>query len=433
MAVKYIINNATSPLFKSPTGKSREMVLIFGDEVNTSGAPVNGRVPVEFRGRPGFIPENQLGDTPPLEIYFIDVGQGDSTFIVTPDRKKILIDGGINNRAYGFLAWKYRFDKGGPPVDIDLMVLSHADGDHIKGLIPIIQHPRVNVRKTIHNGIAVFKNNVFKTGLGNLDPSKKYLITRHDSINDLNGLALSDSFDAWYQVMVNEGTPYNAVDATTGLINIGDPKIMIDVLGPRLEVYEGKPVCRWFSAEAPTINGNSVVFKLTYGNITALFPGDINGDGEKNLLNDSSIASKLGAHVFKAPHHGSHDFHYPFLQVVSPQISVISSGDEPDYGHPRAQFIGAVGKASRSTMPLVFSTKIASNFIEVGEKDTQAPDAKLENLDTRALGADSSARILFKRRLHGMINVRTDGKNLYAARRVAGASAWEAYGPLPAV
>ena len=70
-------------------------------------------------------------------------------------------------------------------------------------------------------------------------------------------------------------------------------------------------------------------------------------------------------------------------------VSVISSEDEPDYGHPRAQFIGAVGKASRSTTPLVFSTKVASNFIEVGEKDTQAPDAKLENLDTRTPGADS--------------------------------------------
>ena len=162
MPIKYI-SSKTSPLYRVSTGGSREMVLIFGDEVKTSGSPVNGRVQAEFRGRKGFISENHLGNKPTLEIYFIDVGQGDSTFIVTPNRKKILIDGGINKRAFGFLAWKYRFDKDGSPIDIDLLVLSHADGDHIDRLTPIIHHPKINVRKIIHNGIATI---LFKIGSG---------------------------------------------------------------------------------------------------------------------------------------------------------------------------------------------------------------------------------------------------------------------------
>src|SRR4030042_60836 len=185
MAVRYI-SSKTSPLYKSTTGGSREMVLIFGDEVEVIGATVNGRVPVQFRRGKGYISEKHLGDKPALELYFIDVGQGDSTFIVTPNRKTILIDGGINKRAFGFLAWKYRFDKDGPPIDIDLMVLSNADGDHIEGLIPIIHHPRINVRKIIHNGIAVFAEGVFDTILGNLDAGRGYLITRHDSLADLD-------------------------------------------------------------------------------------------------------------------------------------------------------------------------------------------------------------------------------------------------------
>jgi hypothetical protein len=408
------------------------MVLIFGDEVKTSGSPVEGRVRAEFRGRKGFISENHLGNNPALEMYFIDVGQGDSAFIVTPHRKKVLIDGGINKRAFGFLAWKYRFDKDGLPIDIDLLVLSHADGDHIDGLIPIIRHPRINVRKVIHNGIATFKDGTLDNNLGNLDIAQKYLVTRHDGLDDLNSLALSDSFGVWQQAIANEGTPYNAVDSTTGSIDIGDPDITIDVLGPRLDIYRGKPVYRWFDGEAPTINGHSVVLRLNYGNVSVLFSGDLNTDGAKNLLEDDAITSRLAANVFKAPHHGSHDFYQPFLKAVRPQISVISSGDDPDHGHPRAAFIGAIGQVSRSTMPLVFSTEIAATFVEAGVRGKPEGDTSLEDLNIRTPDVDSLARNLFKRRLHGMINVRTDGKDLYAARRVAAGYWWESYGPLPA-
>jgi hypothetical protein len=427
MPIKYI-NSKTSSLYKSSTGGSREMVLIFGDEVKTNGSPIDGRVQAEFRGRKGFISQDHLDNKPALEMYFIDVGQGDSTFIVTPNRKKILIDGGINKRAFGFLAWKYRLDKEESSIDIDLMVLSHADGDHIEGLTPIIDHPRINVRKIIHSGIATFKDGTFDTILGKLDTSKKYLVTRHDSLDDLNGLALSDSFDKWRQAVANERTPYNAVDSTTGVIDIGDPDVTIEVLGPRLDIYGGKPVYRWLNGEAPTINGHSVVLRLNYGDVSALFSGDLNSGGAKNLLEDPSLSQKFDAHVLKSPHHGSQDFYRPFLVAVRPQISVISSGDDPDYGHPRAVFIGVIGQVSRSTMPLVFSTEIAATFVEAGVKEEQeTKDMDLKDLNIHTPDANSLARNLFKRRLHGMINVRTDGKHLYAARRVTAGYAWESY------
>ena len=84
------------------------MVLIFGDEVDSTGIEANGRFKVSFRSREGWIKKSQLGNNAALEAYFIDVGQGDSTFIVTPTRKKILVDGGLNDQALRFLAWKYR-------------------------------------------------------------------------------------------------------------------------------------------------------------------------------------------------------------------------------------------------------------------------------------------------------------------------------------
>lgn len=420
----------TSQLYKYSTGRKRRMVLIFGDEVETTGPPVNGRVPVEFRGRRGFIREDHLSEKPALELYFIDVGQGDSTFVVTPGRKKILIDGGQNRRAYGFLSWKYRLDKPGPPIDIDLLVLSHADGDHLNGLVPIITEPRINVRQVVHNGIATFQSGVFHTGLGNLDPTETYLTTRHQSLDDLAGLSLSKSFAAWRKAIADEGASYTAVATTDGLLDVGDPEITIDVLGPRLDVLNGQPVFRWFKSESHTINGHSVVLRLNCDRVSVLFSGDLNVEGAKHLLADLALAAQMDAHVFKAPHHGSAEFHRPLLEAVQPQISVISSGDDPDHGHPRAVFVGGVGLASRSTSPLVCSTEIAATFVEAGQKMDREEDVSLEDLDFGTTEAMAKARRLFKRRLHGMINVRTDGQALYAARRVATGYWWESYGPL---
>lgn len=424
------INRRTSRLYENSTGRQWHMVLIFGDEVQTSGPAVDGRIKAEFRNRHGFIDEDHLSTQAALEIYFIDVGQGDSTFVVTPERKKVLIDGGQNRRALGFLAWKYRLDKDGPPIDIDLIVLSHADGDHLDGLIPIIQHPKIRVHRIVHSGIATYQSGAFATSLGDLDPTETYLTTLHDSLEALAGQNLSDSFDSWRQAIVDEGASYNAVDITSGSIDLGDSEITIDVLGPRLEVQNGNSVCRWFKKPDLTINGHSVILRMNYKDVSALFTGDLNTEGAEYLLEDPALALKMDTHIFKAPHHGSHKFHMPLFEAIRPQVTVISSGDLPDHGHPRAVFIGAVGLASRSTNPLVFSTEIAATFLE--SSDSAEPDEGLclEELDVHETESNAIARRLFKRRLHGMINIRTDGKQLYAARRVASGYWWESYGPI---
>jgi competence protein ComEC len=429
MTTKYIAQK-TAQLYESPTGRSRSMVLIFGDEVKVTGPEVNGRVPVTFRGRDGYILEYQLGPSPALEVYSIDVGQGDSTFIVTPGRKKILIDGGLNRRALGFLAWKYRLDQLQSSVEIDLLVLSHADGDHLDGLVPILEHPRIQVHQIVHSGIATFQPGALSTQLGDLDPSQTWLVTRHDSLSDLTGLSLSSSFASWRDAIVAKGIAYSAVDTTLNSLNVGDPTITLDVLGPRLSTVSGQPAFRWFDDVSHTINGHSVVLRLNCGQVSILLSGDLNVEGAQHLLADPVLASKMDAHVFKAPHHGSHEFHPPFLEAIRPQISVISSGDDPDHGHPRAVFVGGVGQASRSTSPLVFSTEIAATFVEVGEGTDTRGEASLDEVDASTPEGSAQARWLFKRRLHGMINIRTDGQKLFAARRVAAGYWWESYGPL---
>ena len=423
------VSDKTTTMYKNVSGSSRHGYLIFGDEVKTTGPIVPGRVAIEFRGRPGFVKDTKLTTTRPLEFYSIDVGQGDATFIVTPGGKKILIDGGLNRRALGFLVWRYRLDNPANSVDIDLMVLSHADGDHLLGLTPIIKHPQINVKKIIHNGIALFdKSSPHETALGDLDASKSFLTTRHDNLADLAALAnISDDFKNWQTAVAAEGADYQAVDSDMGTIDVGDSRVTLEVLGPKREANGSY---KWFEDKAHTINGHSVVLRLTFDEVSFMLSGDLNIEGSEHLVNDPVLASKMASHVFKCPHHGSHEFHHLFLESVRPQISTISSGDTPDHGHPRANFIAAIGLASRSRSPLVFSTEIAATFVGDGETADPVEGTSIDELDFSTAVGNDTARKRFKLLLPGIINVRTDGKNLYAFRRVNSGYQWESYGPM---
>lgn len=428
MATRFV-SDKTTTMYKKATGSGRHGFLIYGDEVKTTGQTTQGRTPIEFRGRPGFVKKSELGTRHPLEFYSIDVGQGDATFIVTPGGRKILIDGGLNRRALGFLIWRYRLDQPANSVDLDLMVLTHADGDHLLGLTPIIEHPQINIRKIVHNGIVVFdKSASHDTRLGDLDAGKRFLTTRHDVLADLDGLAnISDDLENWKTAVAAEGADYQAVDSDTSTIDVGDPDVTIEVIGPKREA-DGS--YKWFTDKAHTINGHSVVLRLKFDEVSFMLSGDLNIEGAEHLMTDPILTSKMAAHVLKCPHHGSHEFHGPFFEQVRPQISTISSGDAPDHGHPRANFIAAIGLASRSTKPLVFSTEIAATF--VGDGETAAPDegAAIDGLDFTTSVGNETARKRFKLLLPGIINVRTNGKELYAFRRVNAGYQWESYGPM---
>lgn len=430
MVTRYI-SRKTSYLYTGTGGGSRHMVLIFGDEVDASvnTTPVNGRIPASYRDRNGFVSADALTTQAPLEIYFIDVGQGDSTFIVTPERRKILIDGGQRLRALGFLIWMYRLDQGNT-VDIDLAVLSHADADHLNGLAKVVEHPGINVQRVVHPGIATFASGHYDTTLGDRDASQEFLTTWHDDLASLQP-HLSDDFATWRTALLAEGLEYAAADTESDLSDWWDdvfPEGTLEVLGPRYDTSaQGFP---WFSGKSHTINGNSLILKLTYDQVQMLFPGDINIEGSRHILEDALLTNRLSAHVLKAPHHGSHEFHGPFLDAVRPQITVVSSGDTPDHGHPRAVFLGSVAAASRSSTPLIFSTEIAAAFVETGDELAAGEPHELEDVDFSVAGANATARKIFKQRLPGIINIRSDGEHLYAARRVNAGYWWEAYGPV---
>ena len=83
--------------------------LFVGDWVKKMSE--GNEVSVKFHGGEGYVPKGSIGDERLLELYFIDVEQGDSILIETPESKRILMDGGKGADAYGFLQWKYNLKK----------------------------------------------------------------------------------------------------------------------------------------------------------------------------------------------------------------------------------------------------------------------------------------------------------------------------------
>ena len=298
-------------------------------------------------------------------------------------------------------------------------------------------HNLINVREVVHSGIAKFRPGVFDTRLGDTEGAgaNRLLVTRHDQINDLTRADLTNNLQDWFDAVTQEqnatGMIYRAVDSTTGQVPLGDPSVALHVLGPRLNQHPNHPngVYDWLSSVSKTVNGHSVVIRLDVGNVRILLPGDMNEDGADHLMADQAFAAEADAHVFKAPHHGSHDFSRAFLDAVNPQVTVVSSGETPDHGHPRANFLGTIGHVSRSDEPWLFSTELVALFTPAPA--AAAPDAD-DDADPTNAAMIGQARRRFLKRLNGLINVRTDGQNIYAARRVAASYQFVTYEVAPA-
>ncbi len=404
-------------------------VAIHGDELEvdpTQDGTVTGRRDAVYRGRQGSIAANTpMSPQRSIEYYFLDIGQGDASFIVTPNNKKILVDGGLKDRALGFLIWKYRLDKPGNKVVIDHLFLSHADKDHVVGLIPLLKHPRIEVKNIYHNGIGLYEAG-HNTELGTMVNNK--LTTIHDSVQDLDGEQLKPGFKKWIDAVETSRANYRRLDASQGFLPVGDASVQLEILGP---VFEEDNTLKWFGGKSHTINGHSLIFRMDYKHVRTFFSGDLNVEGSEHLLNIPGNNLKVNAQIFKAPHHGSHEFSQELFHHVHPMITVVSSGETPDHGHPRAVFLGGLGLAGRGRMPLIFSTELSALFVDAGDTEAEAHSnseiTTMDGLDFSSSAANAEARQRFKKILPGIINVRTDGENIYAFRRVQMGYQWESY------
>ena len=222
-----------------------------------------------------------------LNVYFIDVGQGDSTLIVTPNNKKILIDGG-GSKTYDVgknVLEPYLFDR--KIKKIDYAIISHYDQDHCDGVLYILQNIKV----------------------------ENVIIGRQ--IKD------SDNYNKFIKIIKEKSINVHVVSAGERL-NI-EKNLYFDILWPDMENKINENV----------LNNNSLICKLVYKDFSMLFTGDIEEIAEKTILKKYKGSKLLKSTILKVAHHGSKtSSSKEFISAVQPQIALIGVGSNNKFGHP---------------------------------------------------------------------------------------------------
>jgi len=228
-----------------------------------------------------------------LKVAFLDVGQGDAELIVAPDKSKILIDGGPDERVLGELAAELPFyDR-----ELDLVILTHPHADHLDGLLAVLE--RYAVKKVLISGVIHTASNYIKF----LEELKKKNIPVEVAVS---------------------GKRFKFGEAT------------LEILWPEKDL-SGERISGGAN-ESGGLNDTSVVAQLIYGKNGFLFMGDAGTEVEGALLLSSKI--QLRGNVLKIGHHGSTTASSEqFLGIVAPEAAIVSAGKNNRYGHPSLRTI----------------------------------------------------------------------------------------------
>jgi competence protein ComEC len=232
-----------------------------------------------------------------LQLYFLDVGQGDSSLIILPGGPKVLIDGGNPN---GKLQENLESILSANDRYVDLLMISHPQLDHFGGFVELLKSYKVGALLT------------------------------SDQVSDQS---------TWQELerAVKERGIRRIVLAAGDRIQYQDSRF--DILSPQ----KGE----W----AKDINDISVVAILESAGIKAFFGGDISGAKEKELVKKYN----LDVDVLKVSHHGSKfSSETSFLKEASPLVSVIGVGKN-SYGHPTKEALLRLGNVGSK----IFRTDLA--------------------------------------------------------------------------
>ncbi len=268
-----------------------------------------------------------------LEITMVDVGQGDCIYLAEDSGVRLLIDGGSSDHkdvsTYQILPFlKYK------GVDsLDAVFVTHPDSDHENGIRAWLQEYEEN---GIRIGMLVLPDVVQES--------------RNEEYRELESLA------AGYQV------PVHYISAGEKL---SGRRVMLTCLNPER------------GCSFDDTNAYSIVLHLTYGDFSALFTGDLEGEGEQMVLDkirDGGLAEQTGEQaaeqtgeqaaehiekqaaeqreeqqsvtLLKVAHHGSRNSTpAEFLELVRPRIALISAGRDNSYGHPHEETLDRLADA----------------------------------------------------------------------------------------
>lgn len=217
-----------------------------------------------------------------LKVHFIDVGQGDS-ILVDLGETEILIDGG--DKSPGVVEYLSGFVDGA----LEVMVATHPHADHIGGLIAVLN--TFEVQQIWHNG----------------DTSTSQTYSQFMSAVNSEG------------AQVHEARRGNTIEVGELNFNVLHP---VNLSG--------------------TVNNNSIILSLSYGEVDLLFTGDAEQEAEASMLAEGIVSN---VDILKVGHHGSKSSSSAsFLDAVKPEVATYMAGEGNSYGHPHQQTITALAE-----------------------------------------------------------------------------------------
>lgn len=415
---------------------------IWGDRVRTLDTKL-GVTRVSGRGMEYWVNNRHLDGEALLEVYVIDVGQGDGLLVVTPEGHNIMVDGG-NTRSYqnggknaaDFIDWKFykdylsKKDRNKPDkakIQLDAMIATHCDIDHFGGLSDLIAPNEkdraeldcsdVTAETVYHAGLSWWFNGFDRNGkkkrtLGPTEQGKytKLLTNRSAALSAVANIKNPDfnTLDGAWGKFIHASTKLKrksgSPSAITQLSNTthkylprfepNGKRCAIRVLGPVASEVNGNPALRRLpGGNSKNTNGHSVVLRLDYGDRRILLTGDLNTHSQNHIMDHygTEFLDEFKSDVAKGCHHGSHDVSYRFLEGIRPHCTVISSGDAESHDHPRPTIVAAsaitgrrlVDRESDSLVcPMIYITEVARSvsITNVGSmKEYPSPQPKYES------------------------------------------------------
>lgn len=239
----------------------------------------------------GLVNFSMISEFTKAELIFVDVGQGDCLHIRTKDGKNILIDGGgnINFDVGSKILMPYLLKNGVEKVDA--VFVTHLHQDHYGGLLTMAKKGMI---KKIYLYEGNRMNEEFILNENGLDKKQVTYLVKGD------------------QIILDRG-------------------ITIEVLSPLQKSMEDY---RKQQTDKTDENEMSLILKVNYEGVSLLMTGDIDIQGEKNLINQYAGSKGLKSDILKVSHHGSKNgTSDDFLESVSPELAVIQVGKN-NFGHP---------------------------------------------------------------------------------------------------
>lgn len=256
-----------------------------------------------------------------LRVEMLDVGQGDSILIISPEGKVVLVDAGDTGRGKVVLA---DLKEAGVEA-IDLFIATHAHADHIGAADEVMK--AIPVRNVLDSGVQSEARG------DDSNTNRRAASTRRSVV-----LPTTKAYQDYLAAIEARGAQFTRAEPGQ-TFQLGGGAV-ITVLAPSQPLFTDDEL----RSGGNVPNANSVVVRLDYGDFSMILTGDAEAQTEARIMR---AGGDVRARVLKIGHHGSrYATSEDFLRRVKPEIALISDGEANRYGHPNQEVLDRLRAAN---------------------------------------------------------------------------------------